>query len=186
VVRSAAYATRRDGHLRHSARLRARRELARRLEAARRVKVADYEVVADAWRVWELQEHSIDLRDDLDTLPPDIASSFPHLYELPTEPESGPSRSFSYKSRRKKIAKDARFARKGHVPSENTKEEFVNLADIIHLAGFDAKDCRVVSTGYTAKLDDPNSPIKRPMDESKLTVQALKDMGMTLVAWDGE
>jgi hypothetical protein len=163
-----------------------RRELGRRIEAARRVKVADYDVIADAWRAWELQEQSLDLRDDLDTLPPDIASSFPHLYDLPKEPESGPSRTFSYKSRRKKAAKDTKFARQGHVPSENTKEEYVNLADIIHLAGFDAKDCRIVSTGYTAKLDDPNSPLKRPMDERKLTVQKLKDMGLRDVAWDGE
>jgi hypothetical protein len=110
VTQSAAYGSHRDGILRRSARLRVRRELGRRIEAARRVKVADYDVIADAWRAWELQEQSLDLRDDLDTLPPDIASSFPHLYDLPKEPESGPSRTFSYKSRRKKVAKDTKFA----------------------------------------------------------------------------
>jgi hypothetical protein len=176
----------RDAYLRRSARLRARRELACRIEAAHRVKVADYEVTSEVWRVWEQQEESIDLREDLDTLPPDIESSFPHLYDPPKEPESGAWRSGSYKSRKKKREKDAKFARKGHAPSENTKEEYVNLAEIIHLAGFDAKDCRVVRTGYTAVRDGPESPLKQWMDESKLTVQMLNEMGMTEVEWDGQ
>jgi hypothetical protein len=171
-----------------------------RLKAVGRIVVADYDHVAFANAAFEEEGNpSLELRDDLDSFPDEIASSFPDLYkttrasEVPnpkkrrknkkdTPAPKPPRKTKSFSSWRRARHRANKFAREGHQPSVNTIRDVVDVAAVAHLAGFDAKSCQIVSTGYTGKTE---KDALEEIDEVTLTPDVLRKLGLKEIAWDG-
>jgi hypothetical protein len=101
----------------------------------------------------------------------------------PSQPSKA-SEKIPYEKYRKILQRIRKFDKVGNAPSQNTLATVVDLAEVINLAGFDAKrDTQIVSTGYTAKVKD--GVVWPVADEQKLTPQMLKGMGFKEVEWDG-
>jgi hypothetical protein len=152
---------------------------------ADKVLIADYDHAIPAEDAFDFEESGIDIRTDLDSLPADVASAFPDLYktardsEVPTQER----KTRAFKSWRRARNRANKFEKHGHRPNANTISDVVDLAAVVHLAGFDAKTCRIVTTGYIGKRDF--EPLES-LDEENLTPEVLKEMGLRELEWDGQ
>jgi hypothetical protein len=173
--------------LRRSARLAqapALKGVTKALKAAERVQIYRYDLESAAEMAFQREEAHLDnpkanIRDDLDTLPEEFASSMPSLFDVDSDEDDPKPQSY------KRRAKKRRLKEKGRHPTQKTIRTHVDIVDIIHLAGLDAeRDFKVVSTAYVGKTDGAASILKMKLDERTLTVEKLKELGLQEVEWD--
>ena len=124
-----------DSHtLRRSPRI--AEKLRKALARAEQVCVADYDHGPLAETAFELDNDVLDLHADLDSLPPEVFSSHPNLYNTTRESESPGlqrSQTLSHKQIRNARRRAYQFQRDGHRPNANTIRDVVDAAAVAPL-----------------------------------------------------
>jgi hypothetical protein len=154
------------------------------LKVAEQVQIHGYNLESAAATAFQCEEEHLDnpktqLWDDRDTLPEEVASDMPSLFNVDSDEDDWQPQSY------KRHAKKRHLKEKGRTPTQRTIRTHVDIVNIIHLAGLDAdRDFKIVSTGYVGKHDKMASILNVKLDERMLTIEKLKELGLREIEWD--